>query len=134
MMKNKHNLILIITLAVLFNSSCKKEVVKTVSTSKSIQLLSFVSEKQLSAGYKVTINWLDLDSATNTSYDTRLFDLFNQQIFTTNTIGNRQVVLNDVGESQPYALRIISNPKLDSTKLRFKITQGNVDITIFDRW
>lgn len=133
-MKNKHNLILIITLAILFNSSCKKEVVKTVSTSKSIQLTSFVSEKQVSGDYKVTINWLDLDSATNTSYDTRLFDLFNQQIFTTNTIGNRQVVLNNVGESQPYALRIISNPKLDSTKLRFKIVVGNVDITIFDRW
>ena len=133
-MKNKHIFILIITLAILFNISCKKEVVKTVSTSKSIQLLSFVSEKQLSAGYKVTINWLDLDSATNISYDTRLFDLFNQQTFTTNTTGNRQVVLNDVGESQPYALRIISNPKLDSTKIRFKVTQGNVDITIFDRW
>lgn len=133
-MKNKHNLILIITLAILFNSSCKKEVVKTVSTSKSIQLTSFVSEKQVSGDYKVTINWLDLDSATNTSYDTRLFDLFNQQIFTTNTTGNRQVVLNNVGESQPYALRIISNPKLDSTKIRFKFTQGNVDITIFDRW
>lgn len=133
-MKNKHNLILIITLAILFNSSCKKEVVKTFSTSKSIQLTSFVSEKQVSGDYKVTINWLDLDSATNTSYDTRLFDLFNQQIFTTNTTGNRQVVLNNVGESQPYALRIISNPKLDSTKIRFKFTQGNVDITIFDRW
>ncbi len=133
-MKNKHIFILIITLAVLFNSSCKKEVVKTVSTSKSIQLLSFVSEKQISSGYKVTINWLDLDSANNTSYDTRLFDLFNQQTFTNNTTGNRQVVLNDVGESQPYALRIISNPKLDSTKIRFKVTQGNVDITIFDRW
>lgn len=133
-MKNKHIFILIITLAVLFNSSCKKEVVKTVSTSKSIQLTSFVSEKQVSGDYKVTINWLDLDSATNTSYDTRLFDLFNQQTFPTNTIGNRQVVLNNVNESQPYAMRIISNPKLDSTKIRFKFTEGNVDITIFDRW
>ena len=133
-MKNKHNLILIITLAILFNSSCKKEVVKTVSTSKSIQLTSFVSEKQVSGNYKVTINWLDLDSATNTSYDTRLFDLFNQQTFPTNTTGNRQVVLNNVSESQPYAMRIISNPKLDSTKLRFKITMSDVDITIFSKW
>lgn len=133
-MKNKHNLILIITLAILFNSSCKKEVVKTVSTSKNIQLTSFISEKQVGGDYKVTINWLDLDSANNTSYDTRLFDLFNQQTFTTNTTGNRQVVLNNIGESQPFALRIISNPKLDSTKIRFKFTQGNVDITIFDRW
>lgn len=132
-MKNKHIFILILVISILF-SSCKKEVVKTVSTSKSIQLLSFVSEKQVSAGYKVTIKWIDLDSVTNTSYDTRLFDLLNQQTFTTNTTGNRQVVLNDVGESQPYALRIISNPKLDSTKLRFKITTSNVDITIFDRW
>jgi hypothetical protein len=109
-------------------------VVKTVSTSKSIQLTSFVSEKQVSGNYKVTINWLDLDSATNTSYDTRLFDLFNQQTFPTNTTGNRQVVLNNVSESQPYAMRIISNPKLDSTKLRFKITMSDVDITIFSKW
>ncbi|MFN8283017.1 MAG: hypothetical protein U0U67_07360 [Chitinophagales bacterium] len=133
-MKNKHFLILIIIVAVLFNYSCKKEVVKTVSTSKSLQLLRFYNEKQISGKYKVTINWTDLDSALNSSYGLKLYDLNNQQTFNDSTVTARTIALNNVDESHPYALRIISNPKLDSTKLRFKITMGNVDITVFDRW
>lgn len=133
-MKNKHNFILILVMLVLFNYGCKKEVVKNVSTSKSLQLLRFKNEKLISGNYKVTINWTDLDSANNTAYGLKLYDLFNQQTFNDSTITTRSITLNNVEEDHPYALRIISNPKLDSTKLRFKITTSNVDITIFDRW
>ncbi len=134
-MKNKHIFSLIITLLVLFNSSCKKEeVVKNISTTESIQLLSFNSTKQLSGDYKVTIKWSDLDSLSNTAYDLKLYDLFNQQTFNDSTITTRTISINNVEENHPYALRIISKPKLDSTKIRFNIVMGNVDITVFSKW
>jgi len=134
-MKNKHIFILFIIFAVFFNYSCKKEeVVKNVSTTESIQLLSFNSTKQLSGNYKVTIKWSDLDSISNTAYKLKLYDLFNQQIFNDSTITTRTISINNVEENHPYALRIISQPKLDSTKIRFNITMGNVDITVFSKW
>lgn len=133
-MKNKHIFTLILLFVLLFYNNCKKEVIKTVPTSKSLLLSGFSSVEQPNSKYKITFRWSDLDSATNTAYHLKLYDLNNQQVFNDSMVTAKTITLNNVDENHPYAIRIISDPKLDSTKLKFKVTMGNVDITVFDRW
>ena len=132
-MKKNKSLYLFVIFSILFSFSCTKEKVVYVGNSN-IQLQSIITEKLTPSGYKVTLRWIDLDSATNTKYFSTLFDLNNQIPPFNDTISTRSLTIQNVPEAQPVALRIISNIKIDSTKLRFKITQGNVDITIFSKW
>lgn len=134
-MKKNSTISLLVIFCLFFSFSCTKE--KTVfvgNGSSNIQIQSITTEKLIPSGYKVTMKWIDLDSANNTKYFSTLFDLNNQIPPNNDTLSTRTLVVDNVPEGQTFVQRIISNPKIDSTKVRFKITMGNVDITIFSKW
>lgn len=136
-MKKNITLSLLVLFCLIFGLifSCTKErTVYVGNGSSNIQIQSVTTEKQLLDGYKVTVKWIDLDSAINTKYLTTRFDLNNQIPPFNDTINTRALTLHNVPEAQPIVLRIVSEPKIDCTKIRFKIVVGNVDITIFSKW